>query len=329
MDGPITLRVEGDAPVRADKFLFESLSKIDGYATLTRSKIKGYIAEGLVKLDGRTVAKAGTMVKPGVTLVLEVPDLEPSALEPMDGVDLPILYTDDHIIVLNKPAGMAVHPGAGNRTETLVNALLAQYGVNGLAPASHDRPGVVHRLDQDTTGVMVIARTEVARLGLSEQFHDHTVMRRYHALVCSTPRGTRQVSTAETGTIDAPIGRHRFQRTLMSVRRDNGKSAVTHWKRLEIMAYACLLELTLETGRTHQIRVHMNHIGSPVLGDRTYGDFSFIPPELQKAALTLGRQALHASVLGFTHPATGERLEFKTELPPDMMGLIGTFREFS
>ena len=329
MESQVTLTVEGAGPVRADRYLFDELSKRDGLTALTRSQIKNFITQGLVRLEGRTVVKAGTMVKPGSTLVIEVPELPRiTTLKAFDAPDLEVLYEDDHVIVVNKPPGMVVHPGAGTNDDTLVNALIGRYGESGLAPADHERPGIVHRLDQGTTGVLVVARTEIARQSLSRQFHDHTVTRRYHALVLSTPRGSREISREESGVIDLPIGRHRHHRTMMAIRRDIGRHAVTHWRRLELMAYCAVVELRLETGRTHQIRVHMTHIGSPILGDQTYGDFSFLPPELAKAALNLGRQALHACTLGFEHPATGDYMEFSSPVPLDIVELSATYRDF-
>lgn len=328
MDEQVTLRVVAEAPTRADRYLYEQFAKRQGTGSLTRSQIKGIINEGRVRLDGRMIVKAGTMVKPGSLLMVEVPELQPTDLKPLKGIAIDIVHVDDHVIVLNKPPGLVVHPGAGNKDDTLVNVLIDIFGPEGLAPGGSDRPGIVHRLDQGTTGVMVVARTEAARQGLSKQFHDHTVTRRYRALVLSTPRGSRVVSREDSGTIDLPIGRHKHYRTLMAVRHDIGVQAVTHWERLELMQYAALLELRLETGRTHQIRVHMTHLGSPLLGDPTYGDFSFIPPELQRAAIGLGRPALHAMTLGFQHPITDEYMEFSRPVPEDMVELAEAFREF-
>ncbi|KZY56223.1 pseudouridine synthase, partial [Erythrobacter sp. HI0063] len=237
-------------------------------------------------------------------------------LEPQD-IPLTIVFEDDQLVVVDKPAGMVVHPAAGNRDGTLVNALLHHCrgrlsGINGV-----ERPGIVHRIDKDTSGLLVVAKTDAAHEGLARQFADHSIHRRYLAVCAGHP------NPAE-GTIDARLGRSDRDRKKMAVlAKDSsrGKHAVTHYRLVQRLAHAALIECRLETGRTHQVRVHCASIGHPLLGDPVYGR---TPKPLREllARLDFTRQALHAAELGFVHPTTGETVEFRAELPPDMRELI-------
>jgi 23S rRNA pseudouridine1911/1915/1917 synthase len=191
----------------------------------------------------------------------------------------------------------------------------------------HDRPGIVHRLDKDTTGVVVVAKSTPVHAALSKQFADRTTERSYRALVYTTPRAKRVVQLQDHGEIAKPIGRHPTQRTLMTI-SEKGKPAVTQWRVVERFAYGTVVECRLQTGRTHQIRVHMDSIGCPVIGDATYGDFSNLPSQLREAAERFGRQALHAATLAFRHPISGEQLSFSAELPADFQSLLEFFRLF-
>jgi 23S rRNA pseudouridine1911/1915/1917 synthase len=261
-------------------------------------------------------------VKPGETVTFSLP--EPAPARPQaEPIELTILYEDSHLIVIDKPAGLVVHPGHGNWTGTLVNALIAHCGDSLAGIGGERRPGIVHRLDKDTSGVMVVAKTDRAHRGLSEQFaahgRDDRLMRAYRAVVWGKP--PRRI-----GVIDAPVGRKPGNRTKMDVvRQEIGREAVTRYEVLETFppgearVRASLLRCVLETGRTHQIRVHMAHIGHPLLGDTTYGagfkaSAATLGTRAQAALAALGRQALHAAELGFVHPATGERMHF--EVPP-------------
>jgi 23S rRNA pseudouridine1911/1915/1917 synthase len=229
-----------------------------------------------------------------------------------------VLYEDNDLIVVNKPAGMVVHPGAGTSSGTLVNALLAHCddlsGVGGEL-----RPGIVHRIDKDTSGILVSAKNDAAHQSLSEQFKVHSIKRIYLALIFGSPK-------TDKGKIESAIGRHPTDRKKMSGKAKHGKHAVTHWKVLARYGQVSLVMLRLETGRTHQIRVQMSEAGYPLLGDDVYGGTARIAnlkdPQLKKMVKDLGRQALHAKTLGFIHPATGSYLEFDSELPPDMAQLI-------
>ncbi|RIL07327.1 MAG: RNA pseudouridine synthase, partial [Proteobacteria bacterium] len=233
-------------------------------------------------------------------------------------------------------AGLTVHPGAGNRGSTLVNALAAHFQQRRAEmpetvakgfPAK-ERAGLVHRLDRDTTGLMVVAKTVSAHNGLAVQFAKRSAERAYLALVFSTPRARRIINTQDAGSVEGNLARHPQKRKEMSVAREGGRRAVTNWRVLRRMPYGCLVECRLETGRTHQIRVHMNHIGSPVIGDRVYGDFQGLPVELRREQEKFGRQALHSAVLGFIHPDTGKKMRFESNPPADMQRLIEVFENY-
>lgn len=294
---------------RVDKALAEA-------SELSRERVKALIAQGAVTIAGRIATNASAKVEAGAEFAIAVPPPEPLATEPQ-AIPLVIAYEDAHLIVVDKPAGMVVHPAAGNRTGTLVNALLHHCrgrlsGINGV-----ERPGIVHRIDKDTSGLLVIAKSDRAHEGLAKQFADHSIHRRYLALCAGHPNPA-------SGTIAARIGRSDRDRKKMAVLPDEstrGKRAVTHYAVLRRLDHCALLECRLETGRTHQVRVHCASIGHPLLGDPVYGR---TPPALRQTLRDLGfaRQALHAAELGFIHPVTGERLDFRAETPSDMLELI-------
>ncbi len=300
----------GEKPERLDSFLARAVDDI------TRSAAQRLIDEGMVTVDG-AVPKPSLKLKGGERVVVSIPPPVPA--EPAaEDIPMEILYEDSDLIVVNKPAGMVVHPGAGTVSGTLVNALLGHCrdlsGIGG-----HVRPGIVHRIDKDTSGVLVVAKNDRTHLALARQFKEHTVKRVYLALVFGSPK-------ADKGRIESVIGRHPSERTKMSGRARHGKQAVTHWQAVYRYAGLTLVRLRLETGRTHQIRVHLSEAGHPLVGDQVYGGGSRLPavrdPELRRLIRELGRQALHAKVLGFIHPTTGEYLEFETELPEDMARIV-------
>ncbi|ODN68574.1 RluA family pseudouridine synthase [Methylobrevis pamukkalensis] len=297
---------------------------------LSRSRLKALVKDGQVRLAGRPVTDPSRHVVAGDVYTIDLPEPEPADPQPED-IPLDVLYEDDQLIVIDKPAGLVVHPGAGNWTGTLVNALLHHCGDSLSGIGGVRRPGIVHRLDKDTSGVMVVAKTDTAHKGLAAQFADHgrtgDLERAYMALVWGSPEPFR-------GQIDAPIGRSATDRTRMSVRRD-GKEAITHYEVVERYpegsgrdALASLVECRLETGRTHQIRVHMAEIGHPLLGDPVYGrgfltKANLLPEEAGAQVRAFPRQALHAFLIAFAHPVTGDILRFESPIPQDMRELIG------
>lgn len=293
----------------------------DAFSDLSRSRLQALIRDGnVLTTDGRTVSDPSERVKPGATYRVAIPPPEPALPEPQ-AIPLSIVFEDDHLIVIDKPAGLVVHPGAGNRDGTLVNALLYHCG-DGLAGIGGvARPGIVHRIDKDTSGLLVVAKTEPAHTGLSALFERHDIDRRYRAIVLGLPEPLR-------GTIDKPIGRHRTDRIRFTVTTGGqGKSAITHYRVLAQHDIAAAeVECVLETGRTHQIRVHMAAIGHPLVGDPLYGASRRGRPRgLSKEAALVAeafpRQALHARVLGFDHPITGENLRFSSPEPTDYAAL--------
>lgn len=299
----------GDGPMRLDLYIS---SRLEGE---TRAAVQRLIETGNVLVDGHP-ARASLKLKGGERVTVEIP--APVEAEPKpESIPLEVLYEDHDLIVINKPAGMVVHPGPGNSSGTLVNALLAHCtdlsGVGGEL-----RPGIVHRLDKGTSGVLVAAKNDRAHQGLSAQFHVHSVKRIYQALVYGNP-------PEDTGKIEGVIGRHPTERLRRSGKVKNGKHAVTRWRARERYGRITLMELRLETGRTHQIRVHLTEAGFPLLGDPLYPDGGRVnnltDTRLRKLITSLGRQALHARTLGFIHPVTGAYLEFSTPLPTDLQEL--------
>ena len=292
-----------------------------GIETLSRTRLKALILDGAVAIGGRTIRDPGYRVNAGQTVEVAVPP--PEAAEPQgEAIPLNIVFEDDDIIVIDKPRGLVVHPAAGHQAGTLVNALIAHCGDSLSGIGGVKRPGIVHRLDKDTTGLMVVAKTDRAHKSLAAQFADHgrngPLRRGYLALVWGAPARPK-------GAIDAPIDRHPHARTKMAVRQ-SGREAITHWEVLERYRgtdgkpIASLVACRLETGRTHQIRVHMAHAGHPLLGDATYATgfrtkAALLSPEARAALADLGRQALHAYLLAIEHPSTGALLEFRSEPP--------------
>ena len=268
-------------------------------ADITRSRAGALIREGRVAVDGAPQSKAGFRLKPGMAVRLEAPAAVPVAVEAED-IDIDIIYQDDDLAVVFKPSGMVVHPAAGNARGTLVNALLSRLdNLSGIG--GEIRPGIVHRIDKDTSGLLLVAKNDFSHVALSEQIRAHTVKRAYRAIVIG---GFRE----DAGTVEGPIGRHPTDRKRMAI-VPGGREAVTHWTALEPLRGATLIEARLTTGRTHQIRVHMASIGHPVLGDPVYGPKkSPYPVE--------GGQLLHAFRLGFVHPRTGEEMLFEADPEP-------------
>jgi len=285
--------------------------------TLSRERLKALIRTGAVEAAGTAVRDPATKVKGSEHFRLHVPEPEPAHNEPQD-IPLPIVFEDPHLLVVDKPAGLVVHPAAGNRDGTLVNALLHHCGTSLSGIGGVARPGIVHRIDKDTSGLLVVAKTDVAHEGLARQFAAHSIDRRYLAIVSGVPK-------TSGGTVDAPLARSSANRKKIAiVEGSRGKRAVTHWKRLEMLSDSALVECSLETGRTHQVRVHMASIGHPLLGDPVYGR-SREHRELLKS-LGFQRQALHAAELGFTHPVTKHRLSFSSGMPADMQELFNQLR---
>ena len=299
---------------------------------LSRSRLKALILAGSVTAGGAPIRDPAYHVAAGDTITIDVP--EAVAAEPAgEDIALTIVHEDDDIIVIDKPKGLVVHPAAGHETGTLVNALIAHCGASLSGIGGVKRPGIVHRLDKDTTGLMVAAKNDRAHKSLTEQFADHgrtgSMRRGYMAFVWGVPNRLR-------GTVDAPIDRHPFAREKMAV-REGGREAVTHWEIRESFngrdgkPVAALLACQLETGRTHQIRVHLAHIGHPLLGDTVYGPHfktkaSHLGPQSRAALTALGRQALHAYLLALEHPKTGEILHWESALPEDLLLLQNALR---
>jgi 23S rRNA pseudouridine1911/1915/1917 synthase len=301
-------------------------------AELSRSRLKALILAGSVTAKGAAIRDPAYHVTPGDTITIDVP--EATAPEPTgEDIALDIVFEDDDIIVIDKPRGLVVHPAAGHETGTLVNALIAHCGASLSGIGGVRRPGIVHRLDKDTTGLMVVAKNDLAHQSLTAQFADHgrtgAMRRGYKAIVWDLP-------ARQHGTVDAPIDRHPHAREKMAVRA-GGREAITHWEIQESFngrdgkPVAALLACQLETGRTHQIRVHLAHISHPLLGDAVYGPHfktkaSHLGPESQAALTALDRQALHAYLLALEHPKTGEILQWISDLPPDLTQLRDKLR---
>jgi 23S rRNA pseudouridine1911/1915/1917 synthase len=317
---------ETDAGQRLDRTLA-------AHTALSRTRLKALILAGQVAMNGCTIRDPGIHVNAGAQITIAVPPPEPAEPTPEE-IPLAIVYEDDEIIVIDKPAGLVVHPAAGNWTGTLVNALVAHCGASLSGVGGVRRPGIVHRLDKDTTGLMVVAKTDRAHRALAAQFADHgrsgPLQRGYLAFVWGVPDRPR-------GTITKPIDRHPHARDKMAV-RENGREAVTHWAVVESYRglsgdnVASLIECRLETGRTHQIRVHLASIGHPVLGDEVYSTgyktkATLLGQAGREPLARLERQALHAYLLGLEHPVNREYVEFRSELPPDLQGLRAGLRE--
>ena len=304
---------KGHHGTRLDRFLMGATED------MSRTYLQRCIRNGDVTINDKVVKQPSHPLRAGDRVCLTLPPPRPLDTVAPEQIPLDILHEDSHLLVLNKPAGMLVHPANGVNDGTLVNALLAHCtdlsGIGGV-----ERPGIVHRLDKETSGILVVAKTDVVHRGLSVQFERHSITRQYVAIVCGTPAET-------TGTIDARIARSRRDRRRMTTVETGGRRAVTHYEVLERYPKFARLQLTLETGRLHQIRVHLQHIGHPVAGDAVYGGEQRALNDADTGALKrtlaqLKRQALHARLLGFEHPATGENLTFSAPLPKDMQQVV-------
>ena len=295
---------DGQSGIRIDRYLSEMNEE------LSRSYIQKLLKEQKITVNGSAV-KANYKVQEGDEISVAVPDIKEPDILPED-IPLDILYEDDDVLIVNKPKGMVVHPSAGHTSGTLVNAIMFHCkdnlsGINGLL-----RPGIVHRIDKDTTGALLVCKNDNAHRNLAEQLKEHSIRRRYRAIVAG-------VLKEDEGTVEGPIGRHPIDRKKMAVNYKNGKDAVTHYKVLERFKNATYVECRLETGRTHQIRVHMTSIGHPLLGDEVYGS--------GKNPYHLQGQTLHAMILGFVHPSTGEYMEFTAPLPEYFVKLLEKLRK--
>lgn len=315
---------KGQGQLRIDKFLSNRLENV------SRNKIQIAIRSGNVQVNGDAV-KPNYRVKPGdvITILLPYPHYEYEIIP--EDIPINILYEDDHLIVVNKEAGMVVHPGHGNYTGTLVNALCWHLRDVPLFQSGELRPGLAHRIDKDTSGILVIAKTDIALNRLAKQFFDHTTQRTYHAVVWG-------IFDPPEGSISGHIGRNIRDRLKMQVFPDgeSGKPAVTHYRMLENLGHVSLIECRLETGRTHQIRVHMEYLRHPVFNDERYGGnqiirgtvFSKYKQFVENCFKLIPRQALHAKSLAFRHPETGKEMVFDSELPADMQLLVEKWRKY-
>ena len=286
-----------DKGSRIDKYISDNI------AELTRSAVQGLIEKGMVLADGKAVSK-NYKLRGGEEISATIPEPLPMDAVPED-IPLDIVYEDDDLLVVNKPKGMVVHPAHGNYTGTLVNALLfhcgdSLSGINGVI-----RPGIVHRIDKNTSGLLIVAKNDASHLKLAEQIKAHSFTREYEAVACGYFKETE-------GTVDAPIGRHKTDRKKMCVTTENSRNAVTHYSVIKQYGGYAHVRLRLETGRTHQIRVHLSYIGHPVLGDDVYG----------KPYKGIEGQCLHARKIGFIHPTTGEYMEFVSELPDYFLSIL-------
>lgn len=293
-----------DVGTRIDVFLAENMED------LSRSGVQKLIDEGMITLNGGKT-KANYKLREKDVIDVTVPEVKEVEILP-ENIPLDILYEDSDVIVVNKPQGMVVHPAPGHTSGTLVNALMYHCGDDLSGINGEKRPGIVHRIDKDTSGVLMIAKNDMAHQSLAAQLAEHSITRKYNAVVYN---GFNE----DEGTVDQPIGRNPQDRKKMAVTQKHSRHAVTHYRVMERMEKFTLIEAQLETGRTHQIRVHMTYIGHPLLGDPVYGP--------KKQPINLDGQALHARVLGFIHPRTGEYMEFEAPLPPHFEALLERLRK--
>lgn len=308
----------GQEPYRIDKFLMDRLHNV------TRNKMQQGIKEGFVKVNGQEV-KANYKVQAGDEIVVALPDPPRETELKGENIPLNIVFEDEHLLVVNKPADMVVHPAYNHWSGTLVNALVHHFQHLPAMPGNEGRPGLVHRIDKDTSGLVVIAKSEKAMSGLAKQFFDHSIERTYHALVWGEPG-------EDQATIEVNLGRSEKDRRVTIAIPDGsrGRTAITHYKVLKRLRYVSLLQCNLETGRTHQIRAHMKHVGHPLFNDATYGGdkllkgtpFSKYKAFVDNCFKLMPRQALHAKSLGFIHPLTGQKLHFDSELPEDFQAVL-------
>lgn len=320
---------DADTGLRLDRFLVSQLPD------MSRSRLQSLIEQGCVLCNGKKVDDASGKVKSGQSFELTIPEAVASHIIAQD-IALDVVHEDKHMLVINKPAGLTVHPAPGHPDMTLVNALLAHCGDSLSGVGGVARPGIVHRIDKETSGLLVVAKHDIAHLALSAQLADRSLSRTYLAVVWGALKGSQ-------GTITGNIGRSASNRQKMAVVKSGGKPAVTHYKVLKTFApamlkspLASLVECKLETGRTHQIRVHFAHIGHPLVGDPVYGQttqsrlnsgaYKSLPQTMRDALLSFKRQALHAKALGLIHPHSGKAMEFSCELPSDMQSLIAALQ---
>ena len=309
---------------RIDKFLQSQLKE------LSRTRLQNVIRNGHVKLNNVTINEVSKKIKNEDKIEVNFPQPKETLIKP-NKIPLDILYDDDDLIIINKSPGLVIHPGAGNYEKTVVNGLLFKYQNNLSSVGGKLRPGIVHRIDKDTSGVIVVAKNDNAHINLSKQFSDHTIKRTYEALIWGSLK-------PQSGKINEKISRSVKNRQLMVVRKEKGKRAITNYKTLEIfqnfnLPKISLIECRLETGRTHQIRVHMNFKGNPILGDKSYGKskrkFKDIDQNIEKKINDFNRQALHAKSLGFIHPKTGKEVFFEANRPKDFDALIKNLKKAS
>ena len=314
----------GQDLLRIDKFLMDRLPNA------TRSKLQEGIKDGFVTVNNKTV-KPNYKVHPGDEIVVALPEPPKETDVIPEDIPLNIVYEDDHLLVVNKEAGMVVHPAYQNWTGTLVNALAWHFKNLPTMPNNDGRPGLVHRIDKDTSGLLVIAKSEMAMTDLAKQFYDHSIERTYHALVWGEPE-------PDHGTIDVNLGRSLKDRRVTAAFPDGdfGRKAITHYKTLKQLRYVSLIQCNLETGRTHQIRAHMKYLGHPLFNDETYGGdkilkgtiFSKYKQFVDNCFKIIPRQALHAKTLGFVHPETREKMSFDSNLPNDMKEAIEKWEKY-
>jgi 23S rRNA pseudouridine1911/1915/1917 synthase len=310
--------------IRIDKFLMDRLPNV------TRTKIQGGIHEGFVRVNDKGI-KPNYRVHPNDVIVVAFPEPPRDSDVVPENIPLDIVFEDQHLLVINKPAGMVVHPAYQNWTGTVVNALAYHFQNLPEMPGNNGRPGLVHRIDKDTSGLLVVAKDEITLTGLAKQFFDHTIERTYHALVWGLP-------DPPAGTIDVAVGRSLKDRrvTVAFPKGDMGRHAITHYRVLLDLRYVSLVECKLETGRTHQIRAHMKHLGHPLFNDAMYGGdqvvkgttFSKYKQFVDNCFKILPRQALHAKTLGFVHPVSKKFLQFDSELPADMKEAIEKWENY-
>lgn len=321
--GPVHVTVDESAVGnRLDKWLAQMIPQ------LSRARIQSLLHEGMVTRDGGTIEDPSYRVKQAQSFCVDIPAPVEATPQPQQ-IALDIRYEDSALIVIDKPPGLVVHPGAGNLEGTLVNALLHHCGDSLSGIGGVKRPGIVHRLDKDTSGLLVVAKTDLAHQALATQFEQHSVERRYEALVWGAPKQAED-------RIETQLGRSRYNRQKMTVLRQNGKHAITNYRCTEYYGpaqapLATRVKCRLETGRTHQIRVHMAHIGHPIIGDPVYGQPRVrrkqLPDALNMLIEQFDRQALHAAVLGFIHPESGQKLRFESPLPGDLHELVSSFEQ--
>lgn len=305
---------DGTQEDRLDRLIARSVPE------LSRSRIKAMILDGAVEVDGSMCRTPNRKVSGGTFLTVSIPAAAP-AIPVAEDIPLAVIYEDSDLIVLDKPAGMVVHPAPGNLSGTMVNALLFHCGETLSGIGGVKRPGIVHRIDKETSGLLVVAKNDFTHQALTEQFSAHSIERKYSAVVWGVP-------SEKSGTLEGNIGRSVQDRKKMAVVRGRGKPAVTHFSVIRAFGLAaCLMECQLETGRTHQIRVHMTEFGHPLIGDPLYGGptkarIAALQTDIRDAVRHFPRQALHADILGFEHPRTGEWLKFASELPSDVRNLL-------